>query len=152
MKVFSIAKGFYRLSKNAPLELLQKEFDRLRALTIYGDLDLSVIEEMPSGRQPIGTHVLRPQERERAYTLVRGQIQEGRQAFIIYPLIEESEKMDNLKAATEEHEKLSKEVFPEYKLGLLHGRMKPNEKDQVMADLIGWLRSRSTPQAAARRP
>ncbi|RJP55144.1 MAG: ATP-dependent DNA helicase RecG [Anaerolineaceae bacterium] len=107
---------------------------RSLALTLYGDLDLSVMDEMPAGRQPIETFVLRPQERERAYSMIRSQIKDGRQAFIIYPLIEESEKMDNLKAATEEHEKLSKEVFPEYKLGLLHGRMKPNEKDQVMAD------------------
>ena len=107
---------------------------RSLALTLYGDLDLSVMDEMPAGRQPIETFILRPQERERAYSLLRSQVKDGRQAFIIYPLIEESEKMDNLKAATEEHEKLSKEVFPEYKLGLLHGRMKPNEKDQVMAD------------------
>ena len=107
---------------------------RSLALTLYGDLDLSIMDEMPAGRQPIETFVLRPQERERAYSLLRSQVKDGRQAFIIYPLIEESEKMDNLKAATEEHEKLSKEVFPEYKLGLLHGRMKPNEKDQVMAD------------------
>ena len=107
---------------------------RSLALTLYGDLDLSVMNEMPAGRQPIETFVLRPQELERAFSLIRSQVKDGRQAFIIYPLIEESEKMDNLKAATEEHEKLSKEVFPEYKLGLLHGRMKPNEKDQVMAD------------------
>ncbi len=107
---------------------------RSLALTLYGDLDLSVMDEMPADRQPIETYVLRPQELERAFSLIRSQIKDGRQAFIIYPLVEESEKMDNLKAATEEHEKLSKEIFPELKLGLLHGRMKPNEKDQVMAD------------------
>lgn len=105
---------------------------RSLALTIYGDLDLSVIEEMPAGRQPINTHVLRPQERERAYTLTRGQIQEGRQAFIIYPLIEESEKMDELKAAVDEFDVLSKEIFPELRLGLLHGRLRPEEKDATM--------------------
>jgi ATP-dependent DNA helicase RecG len=107
---------------------------RSLALTLYGDLDLSVMDEMPAGRQPIETFVLRPQERERAYSMIRSQIKDGRQAFVIYPLIEESEKLDTLKAATEEHEKLSKEVFPEYKIGLLHGRMKPDEKDRVMAD------------------
>lgn len=107
---------------------------RSLALTLYGDLDLSVMDEMPAGRQPIETYVLRPQELERAFSLIRSQIKDGRQAFIIYPLVEESEKMDNLKAATEEHEKLSKEIFPELKLGLLHGRMKPDEKDRVMAD------------------
>jgi ATP-dependent DNA helicase RecG len=107
---------------------------RSLALTLYGDLDLSVMDEMPAGRQPIETFVLRPQERERAYSLVRSQIKDGRQAFVIYPLIEESEKLDTLKAAVDDHEKLSKEVFPEFKLGLLHGRMKPDEKDRVMAD------------------
>jgi ATP-dependent DNA helicase RecG len=107
---------------------------RSLALTLYGDLDLSVMDEMPAGRQPIETYVLRPQELERAFSLIRSQIKDGRQAFIIYPLVEESEKLDNVKAATEEHEKLQKEIFPELKLGLLHGRMKPDEKDQVMAD------------------
>jgi ATP-dependent DNA helicase RecG len=105
---------------------------RSLALTIYGDLDLSVMDEMPAGRQPVATHVLMPQERERAYTLIRGQIKEGRQAFIIYPLIEESEKMENLRAAVDGYEALSKEIFPDLKLGLLHGRMKPDEKDETM--------------------
>ncbi len=105
---------------------------RSLALTVYGDLDLSVMDEMPVGRQPINTHVLRPQERERAYTLIRGQIKEGRQTFIIYPLIEESEKMEDLRAAVDDYEVLSKEIFPDLKLGLLHGRMKPDEKDETM--------------------
>ncbi len=105
---------------------------RSLALTVYGDLDLSVMDEMPAGRQPVNTYVLRPQERERAYTLVRGQIQAGRQAFIIYPLIEESEKLEELRAAVDDYEVLSKEIFPELKLGLLHGRLKPDEKDDTM--------------------
>jgi ATP-dependent DNA helicase RecG len=105
---------------------------RSLALTVYGDLDLSVMDEMPAGRIPINTHVLRPQERERAYTLIRGQIKEGRQVFIIYPLIEESEKLEELRAAVDDYEVLSKEIFPDLKLGLLHGRMKPNEKDETM--------------------
>ncbi len=105
---------------------------RSLALTVYGDLDLSVMDEMPAGRQPVATHVLMPQERERAYTLIRGQIKEGRQAFIIYPLIEESEKMEDLRAAVDDYETLSKEIFPDLKLGLLHGRMKPDEKDETM--------------------
>ena len=105
---------------------------RSLALTVYGDLDLSVMDEMPVGRQPINTYVLRPQERERAYTLIRGQIKEGRQTFIIYPLIEESEKMEDLRAAVDDYEVLSKEIFPDLKLGLLHGRMKPDEKDGTM--------------------
>jgi ATP-dependent DNA helicase RecG len=105
---------------------------RSLALTIYGDLDLSVMDEMPVGRQPVNTHVLRPQERERAFTLIRGQIKEGRQAFVIYPLIEESEKLEDLKAAVDDYDVLAKEIFPDLKLGLLHGRLKPDEKDRTM--------------------
>jgi ATP-dependent DNA helicase RecG len=104
---------------------------RSLALTLYGDLDLSIMDEMPAGRIPVNTYVLRPQERERAFTLLRGQIQDGKQAFIIYPLVEESEKID-AKAAVDDYETLSKEVFPDLKLGLLHGRMRPDEKDATM--------------------
>jgi ATP-dependent DNA helicase RecG len=104
---------------------------RSLALTLYGDLDLSVIDEMPAGRIPVNTYVLRPQERERAFTLLRGQIKDGKQAFIIYPLIEESDKIE-ARAAVDDYETLSKEVFPDLKLGLLHGRMHPQEKDEAM--------------------
>lgn len=104
---------------------------RSLALTVYGDLDLSVIDEMPPGRQPVATYVISPRERERAYQLIRKQVQDGRQAFIIYPLVEESETSE-AKAAVDDHSRLQSEVFPELKLGLLHGRMRPEEKDQVM--------------------
>ncbi|MCC7187329.1 MAG: ATP-dependent DNA helicase RecG [Anaerolineales bacterium] len=104
---------------------------RSLALTLYGDLDISVMDEMPAGRIPINTFVLRPQERERAFTLLRGQIKDGKQAFIIYPLIEESEKIE-ARAAVDDYETLSKEVFPDLKLGLLHGKMRPSEKDETM--------------------
>ena len=104
---------------------------RSLALTLYGDLDLSLIDEMPAGRQPVDTHVLLPIERERAYSLVRSQVKAGRQVFIVYPLIEESEKIDG-RAAVDDYEVLSKEIFPELKLGLLHGRLRPDEKEQVM--------------------
>lgn len=104
---------------------------RSLALTLYGDLDISVMDEMPAGRQPVSTYVLRPQERERAFTLIRGQIKNGKQAFIIYPLIEESEKIE-ARAAVDDYETLAKEVFPDLKLGLLHGKMRPGEKDEVM--------------------
>ena len=107
---------------------------RSLALTLYGDLDLSVIDEMPAGREPVSTHILMPQERERAYSLIQSQIEAGRQAFIVYPLIEESEKLENLKGAVDDHARLSKEIFPNFKLGLLHGKMKPDEKDSIMAD------------------
>ena len=104
---------------------------RSLALTLYGDLDLSIMDEMPAGRIPINTFVLRPQERERAFVLLRGQITDGKQAFIIYPLIEESEKIE-ARAAVDDYETLSKEVFPNLKLGLLHGKMRPAEKDETM--------------------
>jgi ATP-dependent DNA helicase RecG len=104
---------------------------RSLALTVFGDLDISVIDVMPEGRQPVTTYVLRPQERERAYSLMRAQIKNGNQAFIVYPLIDESEKID-ARAAVDDFETLSKQVFPDLKLGLLHGRMKPSEKDEVM--------------------
>ena len=102
-------------------------------LTIFGDLDLSVMDEMPAGRQPVATYVLTPYERERAYSLIRSQVKAGHQAFIVYPLIEESEKLE-AKAAVDDHERLSTQIFPELKLGLLHGKMRPDEKDRIMAD------------------
>ena len=104
---------------------------RSLALTVYGDLDLSVMDEMPVGRLPVDTHVIHPLERERAYQVIRGQISEGHQAFIIYPLVEKGEREEG-KAAVEEYARLQSEIFPKLKLGLLHGRMKPEEKDDVM--------------------
>jgi len=104
---------------------------RTLALTLYGDLDLSVIDELPPGRQEIKTRWLKPVQREKAYTFLRRQIAEGRQAFIICPLIEESEAVQ-AKAAIAEFERLSHEVFPNLRLGLLHGRMSAAEKDEVM--------------------
>jgi ATP-dependent DNA helicase RecG len=105
---------------------------RSLALTVYGDLDLTVMEEMPPGRQPVGTFVLMPRDRERAYSLIRKQIEQGRQAFVIYPLVEESEKSE-AKAAVEEQARLQAEYFPGLLIGLLHGRMRSEEKDEVMA-------------------
>lgn len=104
---------------------------RTLALTLYGDLDLSIIDELPPGRQEIKTKWLRPEERHRAYDFIRRQVKEGRQAFIICPLVEESDKIE-AKAATAEYERLSSEVFADLRLGLLHGRLKPTEKDNVM--------------------
>ncbi len=104
---------------------------RTLALSVFGDLDLSVLDEMPPGRQPISTYVLHANERERAYHFIRRELQKGRQAFVIFPLVEESEKVET-KAAVEEHARLQAAIFPEYNLGLLHGRLKPDEKDAVM--------------------
>ncbi len=104
---------------------------RSLALTLYGDLDVSIIDEMPPGRQPVETHVVPPLERERIYAFTRSQVDEGHQVFVVYPLVEQGENGEVL-AAVEEQERLRKEIFPKYRVGLLHGRMKPEEKDQVM--------------------
>lgn len=104
---------------------------RSLALTLYGDLDLSVIDELPPGRQQIKTRWLEPEGREKAYRFLRKEIGEGRQAFIICPLIEESEAIE-AKAAVREYERLSRDVFPDLRLGLLHGRLKAAEKEWVM--------------------
>ena len=104
---------------------------RSLALTIYGDLDTSVIDELPPGRQQIRTRWVESTGRDAAYELVRKEIQAGRQAFIVCPLIEESEAIQT-RAATVEHQRLSTEVFPELRLGLIHGRMALREKEQVM--------------------
>ncbi|MCS7281814.1 MAG: ATP-dependent DNA helicase RecG [Anaerolineae bacterium] len=101
-------------------------------LTLWGHLDVSVIDEMPPGRQPVTTRVIMPRERERAYAFVRSQVAKGRQAFIICPLVEESEKLE-AKAAVEEYERLRRDIFPDLRLGLLHGRMKSEEKEATMA-------------------
>jgi len=106
---------------------------RTLALTLFGDLDISTIDEMPAGRQVIKTRWLKPQDRRRAYNFIRKQAGEGRQSFIICPLIEESESLD-AKAAVAEHKRLSGEIFPDLKLGLLHGRMKNADKEAVMRD------------------
>lgn len=103
---------------------------RTLAMTVYGDLDVSIINEMPKGRIPIQTRVINESKRNQALQFMAEQIAQGRQAYIVYPLVEESEKMD-LKNATDEFEKL-KVQFPQIRFGLLHGKMKPQEKDDVM--------------------
>lgn len=105
---------------------------RSLALTVFGDLDVTVLDEMPPGRQPIETRILFPIERSRGYTFVEAQVEAGHQAYFIYPLVEESEKVA-AKAAVEEQERLQREVFPNIRVGLLHGRMGADEKDEVMA-------------------
>ena len=104
---------------------------RTLAMTVFGDLSLSVIDELPPGRTPIETTVRSDSHREQVYRLVRDEIAAGRQAYVVYPLVEESEKSD-LKAATQMEEQLRQEVFPEFRIGLLHGRLKPEEKEGVM--------------------
>lgn len=103
---------------------------RTLAMTVYGDLDVSIINEMPKGRSPIQTRVIQESKRNPAMQFMAEQISKGRQAYVVYPLVEESEKID-LKNATEEFEKLQVQ-FPHIRFGLLHGKMKPVEKDEIM--------------------
>lgn len=103
---------------------------RTLAMTVYGDLDVSVIDELPKGRQPIVTRKTFASKRPLVMGFIKDQLKSGRQAYIVYPLVEESETMD-LKNALEEYEKV-KSDFPDYQVGLLHGRMKSAEKDEVM--------------------
>lgn len=103
---------------------------RTLAMTVYGDLEVSIIDEMPPGRSPIQTRVIFESKRPQALTFMREQIQKGRQAYFVYPLVEESEKID-LKNAVDEFNTLVKQ-FPDVKMGLIHGRMKSAEKEKVM--------------------
>ena len=105
---------------------------RTLGLTVFGDLDVSVIRELPPGRQPIATMARPESRRDDAYRLARRELEAGRQVYVIYPLVEESEKVD-LRAATEMSDHLRNEIFPEYTVALLHGRLKPDEKDRVMS-------------------
>ena len=104
---------------------------RTLAMTVYGDLDVSVIDELPAGRKPIQTRVFRHNARSRAYELVRKEVNAGRQAYIVYPLVEESEKLD-LEAVMQAVERLRETEFPAMSLEVLHGRMKSNERAKIM--------------------
>jgi ATP-dependent DNA helicase RecG len=104
---------------------------RTLALTLHGDLDVSQIDELPPGRKPIQTTVLAGRERMQAYDLMRREIAQGRQVYVVLPLVEESEKLD-LKSAIDEHQELQERVFPEFQVGLLHGRMTSAEKDDAI--------------------
>src|SRR6185369_1293280 len=106
---------------------------RTVALTMYGDLDLSYLNEMPVGRKKIKTWVVPPEKRDAAYDWIRKQIKETQsQAFIVCPFIEPSESMQTIKAVNKEYERLSREVYTDLKLGLLHGKLKAKEKDETL--------------------
>ncbi|MFN6963286.1 MAG: ATP-dependent DNA helicase RecG [Pyrinomonadaceae bacterium] len=108
---------------------------RSLAMTVYGELDVSVIDELPPGRTPVKTVVVGEDKRHGVYKGIEREIRLGRQAYVVYPLIEESAKLD-LKAAKDMYEELRDRVFPEFSVGLLHGRMKAAEKDAVMSDFV----------------
>lgn len=115
------------------LSLSATPIPRTLALTLYGDQDLSILDELPPGRQEIVTRIIPEPKRTDAYYWISDQVQKGRQVFIICPLIEESEVLE-LKAATQEFERLSKDVFPQHRLALLHGKMKAEDKDSIMKE------------------
>ncbi len=130
---FGVAQRGYLKSKGQSphfLVMTATPIPRTLAMTVYGDLDVSIIDEMPAGRSPIQTRVVTEAKRSNAMSFMAEQIEKGRQCYVVYPLVEESEKID-LKNATEEFEKL-KHQFPKIRFGLLHGKMKPVEKDEIM--------------------
>jgi ATP-dependent DNA helicase RecG len=104
---------------------------RTLAMTVYGDLDVSIIDELPPGRLPVVTKLCYESRRDESYALMRQVLRQGRQVYVVYPLIEESEKTD-LRAATAMAEQLQREVLPEFRVGLLHGRLKSDEKEDIM--------------------
>lgn len=113
------------------LNMTATPIPRTLALTLHGDLDVSQVDELPPGRQAITTAVKTGRDRTKVYNVIRREVVQGRQAYIIFPLVEESEKLD-VRAAVEEHQRLSETVFPEFKIGLLHGRMKSADKDTAL--------------------
>jgi ATP-dependent DNA helicase RecG len=127
----------YELMRKGPtphvLVMTATPIPRTLALTVYGDLDFSVINELPPNRSPIETKLLGEPDRNRAFDFIRAKVKGGEQAYVVYPLIEESEKLD-LRPAVRMYEHLSANVFPEFRVGLLHGRLPSEEKERVMQE------------------
>jgi ATP-dependent DNA helicase RecG len=125
------------------LSMTATPIPRSFALALYGDLDLSLIQELPPGRKPIKTRLVEPRNREKAYQFIHEQIKQGRQAFVICPLIELGEEdrnraaggliLDEKKTVLDEYEKLSKKIFPDLRVGFLHGKLKAKEKNETMS-------------------
>lgn len=107
---------------------------RSLAIAFFGSLDLSILDEMPKNRKTIQTKIISPAGRRELYSFIRSEIKKGRQAFFILPLVEQSESLKDVKAVKAEHQRLSEEIFPDFKVGLLHGKLKPPEKEKVMQD------------------
>jgi len=120
------------------LSMTATPIPRTLALTIFGDLDLTLLDQMPAGRKPIITDIIMPADRKNTYSKIREELKKGRQAFVICPRIDEPDPEKEMaiiaKSVTEEAKRLKKEIFPEYEIGVLHGKMKPAEKDKVMEE------------------
>ncbi|MFA5877834.1 MAG: ATP-dependent DNA helicase RecG [Candidatus Staskawiczbacteria bacterium] len=127
------------------LSMTATPIPRTLALTVYGDLDLSLITQMPKGRKKIVTEIIGPENREKTYQFIRNEVKRGRQVFVICPKIEKKQKTDakdinawsDVKAVQEEYEKLSKEIFTDLRIDMLHGKMTPKEKEKIMKNFKG---------------
>jgi ATP-dependent DNA helicase RecG len=117
------------------LSMTATPIPRSLALTLYGDLDLSIIDELPRERKRIITKIVEPQDRPEAYQFIKEEVKKGRQVFVICPLIDPSDKL-GVKSAKDEYEKLKKQIFPDLKIGLLHGRLKTKEKEKVRQEFL----------------
>lgn len=117
------------------LSMTATPIPRSLALVIYGDLDISIIKELPKGRKKIITKIIKESNRNNAYSFIRNEIKNGRQAFVVCPLIDVSDKL-GAKSVKEVFEKLSKKIFPDLKVAMLHGKMKPNEKEEIMSGFL----------------
>lgn len=129
-------RGYLRNKVSVPhfLTMTATPIPRTVALTLYGDLDLSVIDELPKGRKPIHTHFIPENKRADSYQFMAKMVRQGEQIYIITPLIEESETQLSAKAAKTEYLRLQKDIFPDFRLGLLHGKMKSKDKEVVISD------------------
>jgi ATP-dependent DNA helicase RecG len=117
------------------LSMTATPIPRSLALAMFSDLDISIIDEKPGGRKPIITKIVPPDKRDQAYKFIEEKQQEGRQIFVICPLIDASEKKE-VKSAKQEYEKLNEQIFPDIPIGILHGKLKPKEKEKVMKDFL----------------
>src|SRR6185436_16467573 len=116
------------------LSMTATPIPRTLALTIYGDLDLSLLDEMPAGRKQVITEIITPDKRDRTYEEIRKELRDGRQLYIICPRIFENEEGLEMKSVTSEAKRLKKEVFKEYEIGILHSKMSKEKKEAVMED------------------
>ena len=132
----ALQKMIYQIKDGLPtiphlLSMTATPIPRTLALTIYGDLDISTIKQLPRGRQKIITKIVVPADRNKTYNFIKEQIKQKKQIFIICPLIDQSDKL-GVKSVTQEYEKLSKEIFPQFKVAMLHGKLKSKEKEDIM--------------------
>lgn len=118
------------------LSMTATPIPRSLALALYGDLDISIINQMPSGRKKISTHIIPENKRQDAYKFIKEQVAEGRQVFVICPIIDISDKL-GVKSVKEEYKKLNELIFKDLKIEMLHGKMKPAEKEKIMQDFLG---------------